>query len=156
MRAFSLLLSTGLILTSAISVAFAEDIEIITAPDPAVILEIAKGYGSAKMDKDDGGDPMISGRLQGMKYVVYFYGCENHHEKCKSIQFSSGYTDAFTVDQANEWNKKFRWVKSFSGDGSNFKMDVMFKGGVTRSYLEEQFSNWDSMTSDIKEFVNGK
>ena len=86
MRAFSLLLSTGLILTGAISVAFAQDTEIITAPDPAVILEIAKGYGSAKMDKDDGGDPMISGRLQGMKYVVYFYGCENH-EKCKSLQF---------------------------------------------------------------------
>jgi hypothetical protein len=35
-------------------------------------------------------------------------------------------------------------------------MEVMFKGGLTRSYLEEQFSNWDSMTSDIKEFVNGK
>ena len=37
MRAFSLLLSTGLILTGAISVAFAEDSEIITAPDLAVI-----------------------------------------------------------------------------------------------------------------------
>ncbi|MER8430324.1 YbjN domain-containing protein [Mesorhizobium caraganae] len=155
MRSFSLLLSTGLILTGAVSVAFAEDVEIIMAPDPGVILEIAKGYGSAKMDKDDGGDPMISGRLQGMKYVVYFYGCENH-EKCKSLQFSSGYTDPFTADQANEWNKKYRWVKAFSGDGSNFKMDVMFRGGVTRSYLEEQFSNWDSMTSDIKEFVNEK
>ncbi|ESX96247.1 hypothetical protein X754_01320 [Mesorhizobium sp. LNJC403B00] len=119
------------------------------------MFELAKGYGSAKMDKDDGGDPMISGRLQGMKYVIYFYGCENH-EKCKSIQFSSGYTDPFTADQANEWNKKYRWVKAFSGDGSNFKMDVMFRGGVTRSYLEEQFSNWDSMTSDIKAFVDEK
>lgn len=75
---------------------------------------------------------MVSGRLQGMKYVIYFYGCENH-EKCKSIQFSSGYTNPFTADQANEWNKKYRWVKAFSGDGSNFKMDVMFRGGVTRS-----------------------
>ncbi|ESX04820.1 hypothetical protein X769_11145 [Mesorhizobium sp. LSJC268A00] len=47
-------MSTGLILTGAVSVAFAEDSEIITAPDPAVIFELAKGYGSAKMDKDDG------------------------------------------------------------------------------------------------------
>nr|WP_196815221.1 hypothetical protein [Mesorhizobium sp. L2C054A000] len=54
MRACSLLLSTGLILTGAVSVAFAEDSEIITAPDPAVIFELAKGYGSAKMDKDTG------------------------------------------------------------------------------------------------------
>ena len=155
MRAFCLLLSIGLILTGAISVAWAEDAEIMTAPDPAVILDIAKGYGSAKMDKDDNGDPMVSGRIQGMKYSVWFYGCENH-EKCTSIQFTAGYADDFTAEQANEWNKKYRYVKSFAGDGSNFKMDVSFKGGITRSNLEEQFSNWDSMTSDIKEFVNEK
>ena len=154
MRAFSLLLSTGLILTGAISVAWAED-EIITAPDPTAILEVAKGYGSAKLDKDDGGDPMISGRLQGMKYVVYFYGCENH-ENCKSIQFSSGFTDAFSVERANAWNEKYRWVKAFAADGSNFKMDVSFRGGITKANLEEQFSNWDSMTTDIKEFVSQK
>ncbi|MBN9222612.1 MAG: YbjN domain-containing protein [Mesorhizobium sp.] len=155
MRSFSLLLSTGLISAGAVSFALADDVEIIKKPDPAAIVEIAKGYGSAKLDKDDGGDPMVSGRLQGMKYVIYFYGCENH-ENCKSIQFSSGYTDAFTVEQANEWNKKYRWVKAFSGDGSNFKMDVSFAGGITKSNLEEQFSNWDSMTSDIKDFVNQK
>ncbi len=101
MRSFSLLLSAGLISTGAVSVAWAEDSEIITAPDPAAILDIAKGYGSAKLDKDDGGDPMVSGRLEGMKYLIYFYGCENH-ENCKSIQFSSGYTDTFTAEQANE------------------------------------------------------
>jgi hypothetical protein len=155
MRSFSLLFSAGLVLTGAGSVAWAEDTEIITAPDPAAILEIAKGYGSAKLDKDDGGDPMVSGRLEGMKYVIYFYGCENH-EKCKSIQFSSGYTDAFTAEQANAWNKKYRWVKAFSGDGSNFKMDVSFIGGITKANLEEQFSNWDSMTTNIKDFINQK
>ena len=155
MRSFSLLLSVGLISTGAVSVAWADTPEIITAPDPNAILDIAKGYGSAKLDKDDGGDPMVSGRLEGMKYVIYFYGCENH-EKCKSIQFSSGYTDAFTVEQANEWNKKFRWVKAYSGDGSNFKMDVSFTGGITKANLEEDFSNWDSMTNDIKDFINQK
>jgi hypothetical protein len=155
MRSFSSLSAAGLILTGAISGARAEDTEILKTPDPAAILDIAKGYGSAKLDKDDGGDPMVSGRLEGMKYVIYFYGCENH-EKCKSLQFSSGYTDAFTVDQANEWNKKYRWVKAYSGDGSNFKMDVSFIGGITKANLEEQFSNWDSMTSDIKDFVNQK
>jgi len=155
MRPFSSIPVAGLLLASAVCVARAEDAEIIQVPDPAAILDIAKGYGSAKLDKDDGGDPMISGRLEGMKYVIYFYGCENH-ETCKSLQFSSGYTDPFTVEQANEWNKKFRWVKAYSGDGSNFKMDVSFVGGITKANLEEQFSNWDSMTSDIKDFINQK
>jgi hypothetical protein len=155
MRSFSLLLPTGLMLAGVVSVASAEEAEIITAPDPAVIVEIAKGFGSAKIDKDDNGDPMVSGRIQGLKYSVWFYGCENH-EKCTSIQFAAGYSDDFTAEQANEWNKKYRWVKSFAGDGSNFRMDVSFRGGITRANLEEQFSNWDSMTSDIKEFVNEK
>jgi hypothetical protein len=155
MRAFSLSMAAGLFLTSAISVARAEDPEVLKTLDPSTILDLAKGYGSAKLEKDDGGDPMVSGRLQGMKYVIYFYGCDNH-EKCKSLQFSSGYTDAFTADQANEWNKKYRWIKAYSGDGSNFKMDVSFLGGITKANLEEQFSTWDSLASDIKDFVNQK
>jgi hypothetical protein len=148
-------MAVGLFLTSAISVARAEDPEVLQTLDPSTILDMAKGYGSAKLEKDDGGDPMVAGRLQGMKYVIYFYGCDNH-EKCKSLQLSSGYTDAFTADQANEWNKKYRWIKAYSGDGSNFKMDVSFIGGITNANLEEQFSTWDSLTSDIKDFVNQK
>jgi len=64
--------------------------------------------------------------------------------------------DAFMADQANEWNKKYRRIKAYSGDGSNFKMDVSFIGGITKANLEEQFSTWDSLTSDIKVFVNQK
>ena len=146
---------TGLALLAAVSAARAEDDEILQKPEPAAILDIAKGYGSARMDKDDNGDPMISGRIEGVKYVIYFYGCENH-ENCKSLQFSTGYSDPLTADQANAWNAKYRWVKAYSGDGSTFKMDVSFAGGITRANLEEQFSNWNAMAGNIKDFINGK
>ncbi|MBZ9990568.1 YbjN domain-containing protein [Mesorhizobium sp. BH1-1-5] len=146
---------TGLALAGTVSVARAEDAEILQKPDPTAILDIAKGFGSARMDKDDNGDPMISGRIDGVKYAVYFYGCEDH-ENCKSLQFSTGYTDPLTEEQANAWNKKYRWVKAYAGDGSNFKMDVSFAGGITRANLEEQFSNWNAMAGNIKDFVSGK
>ncbi|CDX55341.1 conserved exported hypothetical protein [Mesorhizobium plurifarium] len=146
---------TGLALLAAVSAARAEDDEILQKPEPAAILDIAKGYGSARMDKDDNGDPMISGRIEGVIYVIYFYGCENH-ENCKSLQFSTGYSDPLTADQANAWNARYRWVKAYSGDGSNFKMDVSFAGGITRANLEEQFSNWNAMAGNIKDFINGK
>lgn len=129
--------------------------EIYELADPAQINEIAKGFGSSSIDKDSTGDPMVTGRLQGMKYVIYFYGCEEG-AKCKSIQFSAGYTDPFTAAQANEWNKKFRWIKAYEGEGSNFKMDVSFIGGITKANLEQQFSTWDSLISDIKEFLREK
>ena len=146
---------TGLALAGAASAARAEDAEILQKPDPAAILDIAKGFGSARMDRDDNGDPMISGRIEGVKYVIYFYGCEDH-DNCKSLQFATGYTDPLTADQANAWNRKYRWVKAYAGDGSTFKMDVSFAGGITRANLEEQFSNWGSMSSNIKDFLNDK
>ncbi|TGP56862.1 YbjN domain-containing protein [bacterium M00.F.Ca.ET.230.01.1.1] len=145
----------GLALAGAVSAASAEDVEILQQPDPAAILEIAKGFGSARMDSDDNGDPMIAGRIEGVKYLIYFYGCEDH-ANCKSLQFSTGYTDPLSADQANAWNEKYRWVKAYAGDGSNFKMDVSFAGGITRANLEQQFANWDAMAGNIKDFVNGK
>ena len=146
---------TGLVLAGTVSAVRADDAEILQKPDPAAILDIAKGFGSARMGKDDNGDPMISGRIEGVKYVIYFYGCEDH-ENCKSLQFSTGYTDPLSADQANAWNAKYRWVKAYAGDGSNFRMDVSFAGGVTRANLEEQFSNWNAMAGNIKDFLNGK
>ncbi|MDG4876521.1 hypothetical protein P9273_15605 [Mesorhizobium sp. WSM4935] len=107
MRANLFAFIAGLALVAAVPAARAEDAEILRKPEPAAILDIAKGFGSAKMDRDDNGDPMISGRIEGVKYVIYFYGCENH-ENCKSLQFSTGYTDPLTAEQANAWNAKYR------------------------------------------------
>lgn len=126
--------------------------EVYTTADPELVLELAKGFGSASLDKDESGDPMISGRAQGMKYVILFYGCTDA-EKCRSIQLSTGYTDAYTADKANEWNTKFRWIKAYDKDGSNFKMDIDFKGGITRDNVEAQLATWDSFIGDIKEAV---
>lgn len=149
------LLATCALTSVAVQAALAEDSEIYDVADPETISEIAKGFGTSSIDKDSSGDPMVVGRLQGLKYVIYFYGCEKG-ENCKSIQFSTGYTDPFTAEQANEWNTKFRWIKSFADDGSNFKMDVSFVGGITKANLEQQFSTWDSLVSDIKEFLREK
>jgi hypothetical protein len=134
------------------AVALAEQAEVMTVADPAVVLEVAKGFGSAALEKDSQGDPMVSGRMQGMKYVVYFYGCTDAKD-CRSVQFSAGYTDDYAIEKGNEWNKKYRWVRAFAGDGSNFKMDVDLVG-VTKGYLEAQFVRWESFVSDIKETVS--
>lgn len=144
-----LLLAVGFTAFSAQS-ALSEDV--LNSPDPNVILEIAKGFGSAELTQDDSGDPMVKGRMQGMKYVIFFYGCKKG-ANCRSIQFSAGYTDEFAVDRANEWNMKYRWIRAYSKEGSNFKMDVDFAGGITRANVEAQFSTWESFVGDIKDFV---
>ncbi len=126
--------------------------DVLTHPEPEMILEIAKGFGAATLDEDGSGDPMVAGRMQGMKYVIYFYGCKEG-KNCRSIQFSSGYTDDFSTERANEWNLKYRWIRAYSKEGSNFKMDVDFAGGITKANVEAQFATWESFVGDIKDFV---
>jgi len=129
-----------------------EQAEVYTIADPELVLELAKGFGSAALEKDSSGDPMISGRVQGLKYVVWFYGCKEA-VNCRSIQLSAGYTDEYSLEKANDWNAKYRWIKAFEKDGSNFRMDIDFKGGITRANLEAQLATWDSFVGDIKESV---
>ena len=133
--------------------AMAQSDGLLTIADPQQVADLAKGFGSATVEADSEGDPMITGRIQGLKYAIYFYGCKEAKD-CRSIQFSTGYTDAWNMEKANEWNKKYRWIKAFEGDGSNFKMDVDFKGGVSRDHIEAQFATWDSFIGDIKDFVS--
>ncbi len=134
--------------------AFAED-DIYETADPDMVVEVAKQFGSAELEKDDSGDPMVTGRLSGIRYIILFYDCVDATD-CKSVQFQTRYTDTFTVEQANEWNKKFRWVKAVAGDGLTFTMDLSFIGGITQHYFEERFGLWNSLIADIKDFVGDK
>jgi hypothetical protein len=47
-------------------------------------------------------------------------------------------------------------VKAYESDGSNFRMDVDFKGGITRDNLDANFETWDQFIDTIKDFVAGK
>jgi len=133
----------------------AGDGNLLTFADPDVILDVAKGYGSANLEKDSDGNPQIAGRLEGVKYWVYFYGCTNG-ANCRSVQFSTGYTDPFTAAKANEWNYQYRYVKAYESKGSNFRMDVDFQGGISRNNLDAQFDTWSGFIPTIKDFISGK
>ena len=64
---------------------------LIDATMPDKILEIAKGFGTASLDKDNVGDPRITGRIDGQKYTIHFYGCLNGKD-CDDIQFYTYWT----------------------------------------------------------------
>lgn len=145
---FLFLAAAGLLAPAAAG--HAEDL--LKSADPDLVLELAKGFGSAEIDKDEDGDPVVHGRIQGIKYVIYFYDCTKG-ENCRSIQFATGYTDPFTAEQANAWNTEYRWVRAYEHDGSNFRMDVDFSGGITRANLEDQMATWDSLIPKIKKLV---
>ena len=57
------------LLSAAAGPAFADSL--IDATKPERLHEIARGFGSAELDKDSQGDPRITGRIEGTKYGIY-------------------------------------------------------------------------------------
>jgi len=66
--------------------------QLVSAEEPEQILEIAKGFGSARLKTDSTGDPLIVGRINGTKYGIFFYGCNKQHKECDDIKFGAGWS----------------------------------------------------------------
>jgi hypothetical protein len=125
---------------------------LIDATMPNKILEIAKGFGTASLDKDILGDPRITGIIDGQKYTIHFYGCLNGKD-CDDIQFYTYWTggrDA-TLDKINEWNRKTRFGKAYlDTDGDTaLEMTVNIDYGVSTKNLEDNFSWWNKTVQSV-------
>lgn len=127
------------------------DDQVLTGADPNYILELAKSYGAAAMDHDADGTPYIMARARGMRYTIYFSSCENG-TNCRSIQLISDNIYPFSADRANEWNKNNRWITAYEDNGSNFRMDIDFRG-ITKDHVINQFETWSAYIPTIKEFL---
>lgn len=133
--------------------ALAEDL--IDATDPNRIVELAKGFGSANLETDTDGSPMITGRMDGTRYVVYFYGCDDGKE-CDDIQFAASWSDA-KVDpkDINAWNMNKRFAKAYLDDQGDPVIDlsVNIDYGVTVRNLEDTFDWWSIAMREFKSQV---
>ncbi|MDX1821380.1 MAG: YbjN domain-containing protein [Alphaproteobacteria bacterium] len=147
---FAAVLSLGLALPAAGLAQNAADL--LDGSDPAAILRIAEGYGSAMLDKDSVGDPMIEGRIDGQSYTVFFYGCEGG-AGCSSIQFTTYFAgvrpDAAVV---SDWNDENRFGTLYlDGDGDlAIDLDVNLFGGVTRKNLDDTFDWWRVVLEEVR------
>jgi hypothetical protein len=141
----------ALALAFGMSGAFASDL--IDGTDPNAILDVAKGFGSATLEKDDTGDPKISGRIEGVKYGIYFYGCEAG-ASCTEIQFAAGWSDTkVPMAEINEWNRTKRFGKAYLDKENDpiLEAPVNLKNGVSVKNLESTFEWWGAI---VKVFEN--
>jgi hypothetical protein len=133
---------------------------IITAKNAKKIFEIAKGFGSASLDKDSDGDPRIRGRIDGIVYVVHFYGCEGSESKCQDIQFLAVWKNEenkITLEKVNLWNSGKRFSKAYlDRDGDlALSMVVNLDYGVTEENLQDTFNWWKNVLKNFTEEVVG-
>jgi hypothetical protein len=144
-----------LALTGASST-WAANSSLVYASRPADILNIAKGFGSAALEKDSFGDPKITGRINGTKYTILFYECENGKD-CKALQFVSGWNKKKSLSEVNQFNAKKRFGRAYlDSDGDvMLEFDVELAHGVTQGNLEEVFSDWSQALKVIKRDLLG-
>lgn len=132
---------------------------LVDATDPEAILNVARGFGSASLETDDSGDPKIAGRIDGIRYSLYFYGCKAA-TNCQSLQFKAGWTgSSATLETVNDWNLARRYGSGYidkEGDPV-VKMDVNIEFGVSARNLDETFALWKSVLGAFADdVVNAK
>ncbi len=131
----------------------------VTAGDPMSVVLAMQDYGlSARLETDDEGDPVIRSKSSGANTNVYFYGCDDNGQDCRSIAFSAGFEldAAFTADQANAWDSDKRFSKSYAmEDGSaQIEMDVnLMGGGITAENFADVVDWWDYSVGEYKTFI---
>jgi hypothetical protein len=138
--------------------AAAQNRPMVDARNPAQIVEIARGFGSAELEKNADGDPRITGRINGTRYIINFMGCRENRN-CTHIIFRAGWNDAkATFDEVNKYNStKAFGVVYLDRDGDvNVDMPVnLAHGGVARRNMDDTFDWWRLVLRDVIEaFVN--
>jgi hypothetical protein len=138
-------------------VAFAETL--IDATDPGKIAELARGYGSVNLSKDDQGDPMILGRINGTKYAIFFYGCDEAKD-CRDIQFRASWEGMEHVTPENmlKWNLEKRFGSAYiDRDGDpTIDWDVNLYAGVSRDNLDDSIDWWVVTLKEFTDFLKSQ
>lgn len=121
--------------------------ELVDAGQPEAILNVASGFGSANLETDSVGDPLIVGRIDGSKYRIVFHGCTDNAD-CTSLRFVAAWAvDSDMTDFVMAWNRDKRFGKSYLDreDDPVLEMDLDLEHGVSRRNLEAQFEIWEML-----------
>jgi hypothetical protein len=146
------------IAAGAIALALAAPVQaktLITGVDIPQILEVAQTFGDASLTAQPNGDPQISGEIDGMTYHVIFSNCTDNTD-CDDLNFYIGFLDLKPeLTTINDWNYAKRFNRAYLDEDGDAcaEMDLDLSAGITRKYLEAQFSLWDEVVQQFARHV---
>jgi hypothetical protein len=128
--------------------------EIVMA-EPGAIRDLARGYGSATLDKSDSGAPMISGRVDGRAYAIFFDNCPDG-TGCSDIRFFAVFPgNRPSLDVINDWNRDKRWGKAYTDADLDaaLEFDVNMSSGVPHGTVDQTIAVWVETLSSFATFI---
>lgn len=149
MKVFSPCRTAVFLVVFLCGIAPAQSAELIDATQPEEIHNIARGFGSANLETDSVGDPLVVGRIDGTRYRMVFHGCTDG-EECASIRFVAAWAvDQDLTDFVMEWNRGKRFGKAYldGEDDPVLEMDIELEHGVSRDNFEGWFEIWEMLLS---------
>ncbi|MDB5528605.1 MAG: YbjN protein [Devosia sp.] len=130
----------------------------ITASDTDEILNVARGYGSASISTSSNGNPMITGRIDGVNYVFYFLGCTDNRD-CQNGYFYLGFADLKPkIEIINDWNRDNSFSRAYLDQDQDavVESDVYMAQGISTEALDGQFGIWADTMSKFADHVGFK
>ncbi len=123
------------------------------------IVNIARGYGSATLGKQDNDDPKIGGKVEGISYWVYFETCDDNNTNCEDLNFYAGFLDnKQTMDAINAWNRDKRFAFAFldSDLDAVITFDMNLEYGVSRENLDATYGLWTRLLVQFADYIGAK
>lgn len=151
---------TAALLTSAAClapVAVADDL--VDATEPKHLVSILRGMGQpAELDTDDVGDPLIRSEIDGTRYWIVFYGCdEERHDRCEVLLFRVGYalSNGIDLDRINDWNATELMGRAFRDEENDPWLEMAWNldGGVTARNFESTVEWWEAALTRFEQHI---
>lgn len=132
---------------------------LIDGGNPGQILSLAQGWGSATLGTDGEGDLKITGRIDGTRYSIYFFGCDQKNQGCNSIMFRTAWSlDGVSYQHINEWNRTKRFGTAYLDNELDpvIELSVNLDYGVTTENLDDTFDFWRVVLEGFKEHLRSR
>lgn len=129
--------------------------DLIDGTDPERVLEVVERYGEAEIGVDSAGDPQITGEIEGVNFLLFFYGCENNRD-CRDVLFIAVFADhEATLASVNQWNSQSRFSAAYIDDEGDalLQMPVNLYGGVSDTNWDDTVDWWRVMAGEFREYV---
>ena len=134
--------------------AFAQNI----VADHAQVQSALQDAGFRAEIEGEGADRFISSGSSGYNFGVFFYGCNDAGEECKTVQFYAAFTPTKkpTLKQMNEYAMNHRWGRVYidaEGDPV-IEMDVDLEdGGMSPELFKDNIEYWAAVMNAYAEWV---
>lgn len=129
----------------------------VTAAYPETLTRVLEGLGhSAEIGVDSVGDPQVTSSINGLNYVILFYGCTDNTD-CEDIQFRATFQTEGTVsrDLLHDWNRDYFIGKAYMNDAGSVVIEhaVIAVDGMSRENFERILWRWDRALTSFTEVI---